>query len=149
MMPTPNEIARGIRELLRQDIAPEMKGERAVASLRKIMAILRDVDWDDAAFRLMRENAQLEAIAEDILAWIGAAPDARFDDAQAKLRGAVERGSAEDRFAALHQRNLRYRQAIAAFIDAASRAEAAGLTALRQRAAARLVALIDETGRSP
>jgi hypothetical protein len=143
MRPAPNEVARGIRELLRQDIAPEMKGERAVASLRKIMAILRDVDWDNAAFRLTRENAQFRSISEDIAEWIAAVADARFDEARTKLGDAIESGSDGDDFAALHERNVRYREAIAAFIEVASRGHAAGLSALRQRAATRLAALAD------
>lgn len=58
MRPTPEELANGIRALLRE-IAPEITSSRGLRYLRRVMATLRDVRWNEAGFDLLAENAAL------------------------------------------------------------------------------------------
>src|SRR5690606_33760499 len=62
----PGEAAEGIRKLLRATIGPELGSEQAVFTLRRIMTILRETNWDDAAFALMAENAALCTLAAQV-----------------------------------------------------------------------------------
>jgi hypothetical protein len=61
---TNNQMIGNIRSILRDVVMPEMQSELARARLRSVLATLRDVDWDDAPFALMRENEALQALVD-------------------------------------------------------------------------------------
>jgi len=71
MRTTPNEAIGGVRTLLREAIGPELASEQAVFLLRRIMAVLRETDWNEAPFDLLRENAGLCILASEVRAVLG------------------------------------------------------------------------------
>jgi hypothetical protein len=148
MRPTPNQIIRGVRDLLREDIAPELGSERAVISLRKIMSILRDLDWNEASFRMRRENAELRTLGEEVLSWIDESTPRRLTfEAALEALNAARRFRDPDSFAQLNDENLAHRRAIAAFVETASRGAAPESAregvAMRKRIAAKFADLTD------
>jgi hypothetical protein len=131
MRPTPNQLIRGIRDLLRQSVAPEVVSDQGILSLRKIMGILREFDWDEAAFVLSRENDALRAMACEIVAWSD--EDARRSVALHpvldRLQAILEAPESSDSFAAIRLLNDAYRHAIGAFLDAVDHADVPGCLA--------------------
>jgi hypothetical protein len=59
MRPTPADLAAGIRTVLRESIAPELKSANAQLQLRRVMSILREARWNHAAFDILHENAKI------------------------------------------------------------------------------------------
>ncbi|MBX3595037.1 hypothetical protein [Sphingomonas sp.] len=70
MKPTPDELIRGVRDLLRQ-IGPELVSAEAKAALKRAMYVLRETAWEDEGFALMRENVVLAAMIDRVRAWHG------------------------------------------------------------------------------
>lgn len=75
MTPAPNDLIASVRNLLRDVVATELQTDVARARLRQVMALLRDVDWNDAALVLWRENT---ALADLLTRW-GAQPSPQTD----------------------------------------------------------------------
>src|SRR3546814_11159057 len=67
MKPSTNEIIAGVRNLLRKEIAPVADSEQAALTLRRIMVVLRETDWDEAAFHLLREIAVFQVLGRKII----------------------------------------------------------------------------------
>jgi hypothetical protein len=58
------EVIAGVRTLLKEKIAPNLAPE-AHAELKRVLSVLRDGRWNDAAFDLLRENAALAKLAKE------------------------------------------------------------------------------------
>jgi hypothetical protein len=121
MKPTPQQLIDGVRSRLREVIAPELVSDHARAEIRRVMAVLRDVDWNDAAFITMRENVALEGILADVNAWIEA------DAARAQALGLTSTpgsiaADSPRSFAECDARNRACRAALAGMIRALSMA---------------------------
>lgn len=94
MRPCPNEVIAGVREILKREISPHLP-DYAQPHLKRIMAVLRDGRWDDAAFDVLHENAQFADLARVCAARIDSAgeqPEALEACAHA-LRAAAEFGA--------------------------------------------------------
>ena len=74
MKPTPQQLIDGVRNRLRNAIAPEVTSAHGQAEVRRVMAVLRDLDWNEAAFILMRETGTLAQILADADAWLSSDP---------------------------------------------------------------------------
>ena len=143
MTPTPNQTMEGVRNLLRTSIAPELQSEQARFHLRKIMAVLRETDWEEAAFALMRENENLLGLIDVLAAWVAAYP--RFGLAapvSAKPDDPGLRG-----FALAQACNTAYRNALVGFVEHCANAGAVQpdgeLVALRARTAEALARIAE------
>lgn len=75
MRPDPNELIRGVRQLLREVVAPELSSGVAALSLRRIMQILRDTDWNETAFQVEAENGRLASLVGLARRWADGDPD--------------------------------------------------------------------------
>lgn len=62
MRPTPEEVIVAVRALLKSDIAPHQPAP-AQLQLKRVMAVLRDGRWNEAAFDLMHENTVFAGLA--------------------------------------------------------------------------------------
>jgi hypothetical protein len=138
--PEPNELINGIRDVLRQSIAPELTSGPAVAALRRIMVILKETDWNETSFLIAKENRTLAALLQDARAWAMSSP--RHGDIATRLDAAVL-GPDEDfgSFRAVSDRNAMLRRALADFISVVARDETARdaeAHALRRRMATAL-----------
>jgi hypothetical protein len=96
-------------------VGPELTSEEARFSLRRIMAVLRETDWNDAGFALVRENEMLQRLGLDILAAPG---DILAADLE-KLRAIVAKPCRLDRFADVAAMNDDYRGIFSALMAAA------------------------------
>lgn len=143
MRPSPNQLVSAIRDVLRDSIAPELKGERAILNLRKVMSVLREVDWDDAAFQLATENDALRELASEGLRWIDAQSGGRAGNADAAdlILGFLSTAERPRTYAELAQANVAGRTALAALIEAASRRKSDSAAELRARLARALASL--------
>jgi hypothetical protein len=124
MRPDPADLIEGVRDLLRRTIAPELRSEQAILALRRIMVVLRDTDWNEAGFELMRENDVLRRLANDVIAWNGGAPSAAVES----LRVLAEADAPQASYAAARALNSAYRYAFARLMD--ERKDAADLRGL-------------------
>jgi len=120
MRTTPEAAIEGVRRLLREAVGPELTSEQAVFTLRRIMAVLRETDWNDAGFALFRENEMLQALGLEILASRG---ESRPVDPE-PLRAIVARPCRLDRFADVQALNDDYRRVYAALMAAQPGAKA-------------------------
>src|SRR3546814_2538762 len=112
MKPSPNEIIAGVRNLLRKEIAPVADSEQAALTLRRIMVVLRETDWDEAAFHLLRENAVFQELGRKIITRYRG--DKVCD--VAALEELVQNPVLVDRFSAATAMNVAYRQRFAALM---------------------------------
>lgn len=151
MKPTPNQIVDGIRALLRESVLPGTESEQVKADLRRIMAVLRDTDWNEFAFALLRENAALAELAQQAIEWNTAQParEACFGLLPASLQASVLGLSRDDSFARAQQRNLDLRQALADFIDRCPDQELPGFEGLAQLRARMASTLADSAADGP
>lgn len=119
MKPTPNQMVDGIRAVLRETVLPASASDETQIAVRQIMVVLRETDWDEFAFALLRENAALAALAGEAAAWIGAQHErqAAFTGLQTGLKAGAEGLSEDGSFAHARQRNLELRKALADFVD--------------------------------
>lgn len=62
MRPTPDEVISSVRTLLKADIGASLPPS-AQPQLKRLLGVLRDGRWNDAAFALMRENAAFAELA--------------------------------------------------------------------------------------
>lgn len=130
MRTTPEAAIEGVRRLLREAIGPELTSEQAVFTLRRIMAVLRETDWNDAGLALIRENEMLQALGLEILA----EGEARSADLE-PLRAIVAKPCRLDRFADVQAMNDEYRRIYSALM-----ATQPGAKALRRLIVDRLAA---------
>lgn len=93
MRPSPDEVIAGVRAILKQDIAPALSPP-AQAQFKRVMAVLRDGRWNEAAFDLLRENAEFSRLARDCAASL---------DRESDLPGGLGSLSESLRVAADHQ----------------------------------------------
>lgn len=129
MRPTPDELANGIRALLRE-IAPEITSPKGVRHLRRVMATLRDARWNEAGFDLLANNAVLA----DALDAVRAAPGAKA--AIAGLRADIDALLAETAapvsFAAANERNQQLRGVLCRSLEAVGENDIVGSAPLRR-----------------
>lgn len=138
MRPTPDELAIGIRGLLRT-FAPEITSPQGVRTFRRAMATLRDARWSEAAFDVLAENAVL-------CQSLGAIRDAPTATATiAGLRSEIDALLAEAAppvsFAAANERNSTLRRLLSRCLYALGAHDLAGSSALRRTITERLLSL--------
>lgn len=119
MKPTPNQMVDGMRALLRESVLPRIESDEATADARRIMVVLRDTDWNEFGFALLRENAALAGLAAQALEWSVAqvSRQAHFAPLRPTLHASQDGASRDDSFARAQQRNLELRKALADFVD--------------------------------
>lgn len=83
MRSRPSETVAGVRALLKEAVGPALSSEQASYVLRRILAVLREGDWDDHGFRLLAENEALKALAAEVRAASAGRP--LSDEANAAL----------------------------------------------------------------
>jgi hypothetical protein len=69
MQPTPAEVIHGVRKILKEVIQPHVDSPYALARLGEIRAVLAQVDWDNALYQIMQNNASVAALAQEVLEW--------------------------------------------------------------------------------
>ena len=118
MKPTPDELAAGVRSLLRP-LREELTSKEAGRALQRAMYVLREARWDDAAFDLLNENAKLAAALRRAQQWLNeeAAAPARYEDDARTLAALTADDVLPANFAAANARNLELRTALAGFLD--------------------------------
>lgn len=89
MKPTPAELIAGIRQVLDDEIEPDLQSEDARATLREIRARLAQVDWDDAGFQLAARNRALAGALAAAQTWRASHPSALPDAAVPPEAGAT------------------------------------------------------------
>lgn len=62
MRPTPQEVIAGVRAILKSDIATNLPAQ-VQPQVKRLLSVLRDGHWNDAAFELMHENAVFADLA--------------------------------------------------------------------------------------
>jgi hypothetical protein len=75
MQPTPVEVIDGVRRILKDVIEPSVESPYARNRLAEVRAVLAQVDWNDSLTALARDNAAVDALARDALAWLDGVPD--------------------------------------------------------------------------
>jgi hypothetical protein len=73
--PTPAEVIAGVRRILRDVVAPDVSSDYALSRLRAVLAVLAEVDWNDAPLRVLRDNHDLRTLIERCDAWVADDPD--------------------------------------------------------------------------
>lgn len=147
MRPAPHEIIAAVRDLLREIIAPDVASNEGKVVLRRIMAVLRDVRWDDLTLAMARENRELAAMAKAAGNWISADPGRGkgWNALLSEIVAAVGDTDCLDSFEGLQTANLRLCMALAQFVEMASAGGEAqgvdGLEGLRRDFAGRLASL--------
>ena len=134
MRPTPAELAAGVRALLRETVRPELAADERRHQFRRLMAVLRDVRWDEAAFDLLKENAALEDMLRDCIA---SQPSSEAPWPPA-IHQALRETSQPGSFAEANARNHTLRDAACAAIAVAS-SDKGGRRVLRATLVGRLL----------
>ena len=138
MRPTPDELAIGIRGLLRT-LAPEIASPQGVRNFRRAMATLRDVRWNEAGFDVLAENAVLAQT-------LGAIRDAPTANApivglRFEIEALLADSAAPVSFAAANERNSQLRLLLDRSLVAAGAQDLAGSAALRREITELLLSL--------
>lgn len=112
MRPLPSEVIAGVRRILKETIEPELRSGHARSRLAEVRAVLKQVDWDDAAFALAARNRALAEVLDRIAAWRATDParEAAVPACQVQLPG-------EDRFAAHQEAYLALASASVSLVD--------------------------------
>ena len=138
MRPTPDELAIGIRGLLRT-FAPEIASPQGVRNFRRAMATLRDARWSEAGFDVLSENAvlaqSLEAIREAPTA------TASIVDQRSEIEALLAERAAPVSFAAANERNSTLRLLLCRSLDALGAHNLGESSALRGEITQRLLSL--------
>jgi hypothetical protein len=139
MRPSPQELAEGIRGLLREAGAEvtSLKGKQA---LRRAMVALRDQAWNEAAFDLMSENALVAGLIGETSQWLekeGAPP--------ADASPAGEAGPPRS-YEEAERRNRDLRGHLVELLDALSTLDLPASAELRRGAARTLLAFRTRAG---
>jgi hypothetical protein len=116
--PTPSEVIEGVRRILRDVVAPEVSSEYARSRLRAVLAVLAEVDWDDAPLRLLRDNQDLQTLLDRCEAWAAEDPAraAAFDDLRRPASAPAGERLDGPSFADLNRLNGEYRSLVARMI---------------------------------
>lgn len=138
MRPTPDELAIGIRGLLRT-FAPEITSPQGVRNFRRAMATLRDARWSEAGFDVLAENVvlghSLEAIRDAPTA------TASIVDLRSEIEALLAERVAPVSFAAANERNSKLRLLLCSCLDALGAHDLGGSSALRREITERLLSL--------
>jgi hypothetical protein len=118
MRPTPNELIAGVRDLLRDSIGPQLHAPAVVTDLKRVMAILRDLDWNEAGFALLAENRELFGLLGEIEDWVLslARGQSAFEPFLSEMRACKQRTQTLT-FADAVALNLTYRNLLGNFVD--------------------------------
>ncbi len=128
MRPTPDELANGIRALLRE-IAPEITSPKGVRHLRRVMATLRDARWNEAGFDLLADNAVLA----DALDSVRLAPGSNaIACVRAEIDELLADNAAPVSFAAANERNQQLRGLLCRSLEAVGENDIVGSAPLRR-----------------
>lgn len=141
MRPCPNEVIAGVRDILKREISPHLP-DYAQPHLKRIMAVLRDGRWDDAAFDVLQENAQFADLARVCAARIdraGERPEA-LEGCASALRAAAEFGAPAS-FAQANAINRTLRGALVGCLEAMRDHRLVGLDDLGDQIGATLLAV--------
>ena len=138
MRPTPDELAIGIRGLLRT-FAPEITSPQGVRNFRRAMATLRDARWAEAGFDVLAENAVLGQSLETIRD----APTATTSIAglRSEIEAILADSAAPLSFAAANEHNSQLRLLLDRSLVAAGAHDLAGSAGLRREITERLLNL--------
>lgn len=119
MRPAPDEVIAGVRALLKQEVGPSLP-KHAQPHLRRIMSVLRDGRWNEAAFDLLRENTLFASLALKCVDALDAAAQSMPDTSSLaeELRAAAG-AQTPATFAAANEINRRSRAALCQFIETA------------------------------
>jgi hypothetical protein len=133
MRPTPNELIAGIRGLLRDSVGSQLHDPAAVADLKKVMSVLRDLDWNEAGFALLAENRELVCLLDEIRGWISGLPSGPsiFVALLREMPACTEKPEART-FAEAMDVNLTCRSLLGGFVDLISK-EAEGVAPVAER----------------
>jgi hypothetical protein len=74
MRPTPAEVVAGVRRILSEVVAPEVTSDYAASRLRAVLAVLADVDWDNAPLQVVQDNHDLRTLLEGCGSWVADDP---------------------------------------------------------------------------
>lgn len=134
MRPTPAEIAGSMRALLREQMG--RTADPDLVPLKRVMAALRDMRWNDAAFDLMAETADLADLIDWCLSESG-------EDAGARAALDAYRAAPVPRsFAEANAANAALRGVLVALIDRLRAGpDNAAAAAVQARIAATMLAL--------
>ena len=142
MRPTPDELAIGIRGLLRT-FAPEITSPQGVRNFRRAMATLRDVRWNEAGFDVLAENAVLAQTLEALRdAPTAASP---ILDLRSEIEALLADRAAPVSFAAANERNSQLRLLLDRSLLAVGAHDLAGSAALRREITELLLSLRTRT----
>jgi hypothetical protein len=72
MRPTPSELIKQVRRVLRDVIEPELASEYARARLAEVRAVLAQVDWDNAGLHVRTQTTALRDVLVELRTWVGA-----------------------------------------------------------------------------
>jgi hypothetical protein len=115
--PTPAELITQVRRILRDAIEPELASDYARARLAEVRAVLAQVDWDDAALKLVETAGALRDLVERCRNWIET-DETRKDHFASILPGfSALPTSAPVRFADWNDARSRYAEMIIVLID--------------------------------
>jgi hypothetical protein len=70
MRPTPAEVIAGVRRVLRDVVEPEVASDYARSRLREVRAVLAQLDWDDAALSVRRQQDTMLGLLNGAREWI-------------------------------------------------------------------------------
>jgi hypothetical protein len=141
MRPSPDEVIAGVRAILKQDVAAALPAA-AQPQLKRVMAVLRNGRWNEAAFDLLRENAEFARLASDCAARLDRENGlpVSFASISATLRTAANYEPPSS-FAEANKANRCLRKALAACLEAVRDAPLSGLDDLCNAIGAALLAL--------
>ena len=120
MRPTPTQTVEGVTRILRDTVAPAVTDQHAAAQLRQAIAVLSQLDAEDATVHLQRADAALEELLAALRPWAAQTP-ARgplLDALSPPPGGDGEHSSGDGTYAATLAAHLHHRAALASFVAA-------------------------------
>lgn len=72
MRPAPQEIITGVCRILKETVAPHVSDEYAANRLREVWTVLGQVDWNDSAHLLGKDNDAIAGLLVGWRDWVGA-----------------------------------------------------------------------------
>lgn len=115
MRPNPDLIANAVRQILKDRILPELRPGTARDELRRVLGVMRDTPWSQAARLLHAENqilAEAVALATQGLAASGPAGDVGVTNCDDPVRSASGEREGTWSFGDLEADNRRLRMAL-------------------------------------
>ncbi len=136
MKPTPDDLAKGIRALLRE-VAPQITLPQGTRHLRRAMATLRDARWSEAGFDLLANNAVLADALDAVRVTPGAT--AAIAGLCAEIDALVADRTAPVSFATANDRNQSLRNLLCRSLEALGTDNLVGSAPLRRHITAGLL----------